>query len=57
MLTVYEFMEDNDNAELSYEEWEEQLEEAVAIYNEEHGTNFHPKRTFLKYVHDKYHNE
>lgn len=50
-MTVFEFMEDYDNAELSNYERREQLEDAVMTYNEEHGTNHIPCVTFMKYEH------
>lgn len=49
-LTVYEFIEDFDNAELPHEEWMEQLQEAVEKYNEEYKTSFDPKHTVYNYI-------
>lgn len=49
--TVYEFMARCDQGDsLPFDEWRESLEEAVRVYNEEHGTNFDPHETFLSYV-------
>jgi hypothetical protein len=52
-LSVYEFIEDHDNAELSTEEWLEQMEDAVVTYNEEYGTDHYPKRTVKIYINRK----
>lgn len=48
-LTINEFLEDWDNAELTNGEWEEQMEEAVQRYNEEYGTDHMPKSTVRNY--------
>jgi len=50
MITVWEHMEDFDNAELSHYDWREQLEDAVRTYNAENGTAYDPAETFLSYV-------
>lgn len=49
-LSVYEFIEDHDNAELSHEDWLEQMEDAVVTYNEQYGTDHNPKRTVHIYI-------
>lgn len=49
-LTIYEFIEDWDNAELSENEWQEQMEEAVQKYNEQYQTNYNPYRTVKQYL-------
>lgn len=56
-MTVYEFMEDFDNAELDDYEWKEQLKEAVIEYNENYGTDFNPSKIVLKYIQIKNHVE
>lgn len=48
-LTVYEYMEDFDNAELNGSDRLEQLRDAVIKYNEEYGTSHDPKRTLSEY--------
>ena len=48
-ISLYEFMEDFDNSELSEYERREQLENAVADYNEENGTSYNPAKSFLNY--------
>lgn len=40
MITIYEFLEDHDNSELSGYDWQERMQEAVDTYNEEHGTEY-----------------
>jgi len=49
-ITIYEHLEDFDNAELSHDEWIEQLEQAVIAYNEENKTTFDPKHTVYNYI-------
>ena len=49
-ITVYEYMEDFDNAELPDGAWQEQLEDAVREYNETFGTTHDPYNTFVKYI-------
>ena len=48
-MTLFEYMEDFDNWELSTQERMEQLIDAIVTYNEEHGTNFNPDREFFNY--------
>lgn len=49
MITVYEHMEDFDNAELSDYERNEQLREAVQDYNAVHGTEHNPEKCLIRY--------
>jgi len=49
-LTVYDFLEDHDNSELSHEDWMEQMEDAVVTYNEQYNTQFDPKHTVYNYI-------
>ena len=48
-ITLYEFMEDFDNSELSDSERREQLENAVMDYNEHYGTSYDSRRSFYNY--------
>lgn len=48
-MSIYEFMEDFDNEELSNHEWNEQMEEAVRQYNDEYYTDHAPKSTVRNY--------
>lgn len=48
-MNINLFLEDFDNDELSYYEWEEQMKEAVNQYNEEYGTDHMPKSTIRNY--------
>lgn len=50
-LTIWEAIEDFDNAELDYESWKEQLEEAVMNYNAEYNTTYDPVKTVQQYIH------
>lgn len=50
MITVFEYMEDFDNRELSDYEWKEKLMEACREYNEIYGTNYKPSVTVIKYT-------
>jgi hypothetical protein len=52
-LTVYEFIEDFDNAELPHEEWMEQMEEAVETYNEHYNASHNPRVTVINYINRK----
>jgi len=49
-LTVFQFIEDFDNAELDHDDWMEQLEDAVRTYNEEYQTNHDPRKTVNRYI-------
>jgi len=49
-MTVYEFIEDFDNAELDEYEFIEQLREAVVEFNEIHNTDYDPGRTVRQYL-------
>lgn len=49
-MTVFEYIEDFDNAELDYPEWIEQMTEAVLDYNEEFGTRHNPTSIVARYV-------
>lgn len=53
-LTVFEYIEDFDNAELSMDERIELLKDAVDSYNWEYGTSFSPSHTVYEYVKQKY---
>jgi hypothetical protein len=48
-LSVFDFMEDFDNAELSDYERDEQLREAVKEYNEQFHGSYDPYRTLKQY--------
>jgi len=48
-LTVFEFMEDFDNAELNDYDRDEQIRDAVIQYNEENGTSYDPDKTLSAY--------
>jgi hypothetical protein len=48
-LTVYEFMEDHDNAELNEYDWHEQMREAVLEYNEINDTDYNPETAIRNY--------
>ena len=48
-LTVFEFVEDHDNAELDDYERKEQLRNAVIEYNERNLTDYNPDRTVETY--------
>jgi hypothetical protein len=39
-MTLYEFMEDFDNAELSEDEWREQMEDAVKTYYDKYDPDY-----------------
>lgn len=47
--SLFLWMEDFDNAELSETDRREQLEEAVRVYNQKHSTNYQPKTAFMAY--------
>lgn len=49
-ISIWLYLEDFDNAELSEYDWMEHMIEKVRDYNEEHGTNHDPKRTVENYV-------
>lgn len=49
-LSIYEHLQDFDNAELDHDAWMEQLEEAVENYNAEHGTTHNPRQTVINYI-------
>lgn len=48
-MTLYEFMEDFDNWELSTPKRQEQLMDAVLTYNEENGTDHNPLAAYFSY--------
>lgn len=48
-MTLFEYMEDFDNWELSTSERKEQLMDAVAEYNDENGTNHNPLAAYFNY--------
>jgi len=48
-LTVFEYMEDFDNAELDQFEWRDQLLTAVLQFNREYGTDHDPAHTLKRY--------
>lgn len=48
-MTLFEFMEDFDNWELSTEDRKEQLMDAAVTYNEENGTNHNPLAAYFNY--------
>lgn len=48
-ITLFDFMEDFDNSELSDYERDEQLLEAVRDYNNEYGTDYTPKTELRNY--------
>lgn len=48
-MTLFEFMEDFDNAELSEYDRREQLEDSVRDYNEMYGTNHDPSKAYARY--------
>lgn len=59
-LSLYEFMEDFDNSELSDYERHEQLMEAVREYNEKNNTQFEPLKSLKAYkiwIYRKYNDE
>lgn len=47
--SLYLWMEDFDNAELSESDRKDQLEEAVRVYNSEHGTDYSPRASVIAY--------
>jgi hypothetical protein len=49
MLTLNEWLEDFDNAELSEYERTEQLREAVIEFNEKNGTSYDPDKSVARY--------
>lgn len=53
-LTVFEYIEDFDNAGLSMDERIESLKDAVEAYNQEYGTNYSLSHTVYEYVKMKY---
>jgi hypothetical protein len=55
-MNINEYLEDYDNSELNDYEWNEQMEEAVGMYNEEYRTDWEPAKAIRKYKewkHDK----
>ena len=48
-MSIYEFMEDFDNEELSNHEWNEQMEDAVKQFNDEYYTDHALKSTVRNY--------
>ncbi len=49
-ITINEWLEDFDNAELPFEDWIEQLRDAMYEYDEKYGT-FHPfQPTYNAYI-------
>lgn len=49
-LTLFQQLEDHDNAELSDYERKEQLMEAVMDYNESYGKEYKPEREADRYL-------
>lgn len=49
-MSLMEWMEDFDNGELPYEDWQAQLEDAVREYNEQFHTEYNPNQSFKQYV-------
>ena len=49
-MTVYEFIEDFDNAELDEYERMEQMREAVIDFNELHSMDYDPTKTVKQYL-------
>jgi hypothetical protein len=49
MISIYAYMEDFDNAELSDYERDEQLMEAVREYNTTYSSDFKPEHTLRNY--------
>lgn len=48
-MTVFEYIEDFDNPELSFFDWVEQMVEAVRDYNEEFHTLHNPSTIVAQY--------
>lgn len=53
-ITVFEHIEDFDNAELPMDDRIERMKEAVEFYNQEYGTKYSPSHTVYEYVKMKY---
>lgn len=49
MITVFDYIEDFDNAELDFPEWMEQMIEAVKDYNQERNTLHDPQKIVAQY--------
>lgn len=49
-MTIFQQLEDFDNAELSDYERKEQLMEAVMDYNDSYGTDFDPDKEADRYI-------
>lgn len=52
-MTLFEYMEDFDNWDLSTSERKEQLMDAVLDYNEEYGTNHNPLSAYFNYERER----
>ncbi len=48
-MTLFEYMEDFDNWELSTSERKEQLMDAVRNFNDEYSTDHDPEKSYLDY--------
>lgn len=48
-LSIYEYLEDWDNADLSDHEWEEAMREAIENYNYEYNTTYKIASTISNY--------
>lgn len=55
--TVFEYIEDYDNAELYMDARIERLKDAVEAYNLEYGTKHSPSHTVYEYVKSKYYGD
>ncbi len=53
MITIWEQCEDFDNSELPADQHQEQIEDSIRSYNEEHGTNYDPYKTYIQYLRKK----
>lgn len=49
-MNIYDYMEDWDDENLSNFEWNEQMEEAVQLYNQEYGTDHMPRSAVKRYI-------
>ena len=52
-LTLYDFLSDYDNWELSTSERKEQLMDAVVDYNERYGTDHNPLAAYYNYERER----
>lgn len=48
-LSIYEWLEDFDNSELSESDWLEQMHDSVLDYNQEYRTDYNPTPTISNY--------